>query len=163
MNATCRVLMVCMGNICRSPSAEAVLRQGLQAAGLGDRVEVDSAGTSAGHAGHPPDARAVAHAARRVRIEDFERFDYLLAMDHDNERSLLKFAPAHCIHKVKRLMEFAPEETLSSVPDPYYGGAAGFEKVLDLIELACGGLIEHLHSQQGRASDQATTVLPPRL
>lgn len=169
MNATRRVLMVCMGNICRSPSAEAVLRHCLHERGLADHVEVDSAGTYAGHVGHPPDERSAAHAARRgfdlsgqqarkVVVADFERFDYLLAMDHDNARDLLKLAPAYAAHKVRRLMEFAPSGSPAAVPDPYYGGAAGFEKVLDLIELACRGLVEHLHSQQGRDSGKPGEV-----
>lgn len=159
MSAPRRVLMVCMGNICRSPTAEAVLRHCLDEAGLSD-IEVDSAGTYGGHAGRAPDDRATAHAARRgydlalqrarqVTARDFERFDWLLAMDRQNEADLLKLAPTDQSHKVKRLMSFAPAGAPATVPDPYYGGAAGFEKVLDLIELACRGFIQHLHSQQG--------------
>lgn len=157
---TQRVLVVCMGNVCRSPTAEAVLRQCLADAGLGDRIEVDSAGTYGGHAGKPPDERSIAHGARRgydlstqrarqVRVEDFEHFDWVLPMDGTNEAELLKLAPAHQHHKIRRLMTFAPPGLPASVPDPYYGGAAGFEKVLDLIELACRGFVEHLHSKQG--------------
>jgi len=156
-----RVLLVCMGNICRSPTAEAVLRQTLADAGM-EHVEVDSAGTYGGHAGRPPDERAIAHGARRgydlspqrarqVRPEDFDRFDWLLAMDGHNESELLKLAPAHQSGKVRRLMSFAPPGHPATVPDPYYGGAAGFEKVLDLIELGCSGFVEHLRSEQGVA------------
>lgn len=159
MTASLRVLMVCMGNICRSPTAEAVLRTYLAERGL-VHVEVDSAGTYGGHAGKSPDERSTAHAARRgfdlsgqraraVRLDDFERFDWILPMDATNEAELLKLAPAHQHHKIRRLMAFAPEAAPDVVPDPYYGGAAGFEKVLDLIELACRGFVEHLHSQQG--------------
>jgi protein-tyrosine phosphatase len=150
-----------MGNICRSPTAEAVLRQTLADAGM-EHVEVDSAGTYGGHAGRPPDERAIAHGARRgydlspqrarqVRPEDFDRFDWLLAMDGHNESELLKLAPAHQSGKVRRLMSFAPPGHPATVPDPYYGGAAGFEKVLDLIELGCSGFVEHLRSEQGVA------------
>lgn len=150
-----------MGNICRSPTAEAVLRQALAEAGLDD-VEVDSAGTYGGHAGRPPDERAIAHGARRgydlsaqrarqVCPEDFDRFDWLLAMDDRNESELLKLAPPHQSGKVRRLMSFAPPGHPGAVPDPYYGGAAGFEKVLDLIELGCSGFVQHLRSQQGVA------------
>lgn len=153
-----RVLMVCMGNICRSPTAEAVLRHRVQRAGLGNKVEIDSAGTYAGHAGSPPDERSIAHAgqrgydltelrARRVTAHDFTEFDLLLAMDDDNHATLTERCPDELRPRVRRLMEFAPPGSPSVVPDPYYGGAAGFDYVLDLIELACDGLIQHLQSQ----------------
>jgi len=159
MTATQRVLVVCMGNICRSPTAEAVLRHCLAERGLG-HIQVDSAGTYGGHAGKPPDERAIAHAARRgydlspqrarqVTVDDFALFDWVLPMDRHNEVDLLKLAPANQHHKVRRLMAFAPASAPADVPDPYYGGAAGFEKVLDLIELACRGFVEHLHTHQG--------------
>jgi len=169
MTAAQRVLVVCMGNICRSPTAEAVLRHCLAERGL-THIEVDSAGTYGGHAGKPPDERATAHAARRgydlstqlarqVRVEDFLRFDWVLPMDSTNEAELLKLAPADQHHRVRRLMTFAPAGAPASVPDPYYGGAAGFEKVLDLIELACRGFVEHLHAQQGRRSGKPESAL----
>ena len=144
------VLMVCMGNICRSPTAEAVLRQKLAAVGLNGRVVVDSAGTHAFHVGAPPDARAQQHArlrgiqladlrARRVEPEDF---DLLLAMDEDNRAELLARAPAGSEDRVKLLMEFArTHRGVVEVPDPYYGSEAGFEQVLDLVDDACGGLL----------------------
>lgn len=159
--APVRVLMICMGNICRSPTAEAVLRHAAAEAGLAT-LEVDSAGTYGGHAGKPPDARAVAHAARRgydlstlrarqVCAQDLDQYDWLLVMDGHNEAEVLKLAQPHQSAKVRRLMSFAPAGHPTAVPDPYYGGAAGFEKVLDLIELACSGFVQHLRSQQGIA------------
>ncbi|MBK6850185.1 MAG: low molecular weight phosphotyrosine protein phosphatase [Burkholderiales bacterium] len=155
-----RVLMVCMGNICRSPTAEAVLRHRLQRAGLSG-IEVDSAGTHAGHIGHQPDDRAIAHAgrrgyelahlrARRVRGDDFEAFDLVVAMDDDNLESLQQICPPEAAHKLVLLLDFAPQADQPQVPDPYYGGPAGFERVLDLVELGCDGLLQYLQSQQGR-------------
>lgn len=150
--------MVCMGNICRSPTAEGVLRARLAAAGLADRVEVDSAGTHDYHVGAPPDPRSQEHAARRgydlaplrartVRADDFARFDWLLAMDEDNLERLQAACPAAHRGKLARLMAFAPEAGSDIVPDPYYGGADGFDRVLDLVEAACDGLIAHLQAE----------------
>lgn len=155
-----RVLMVCMGNICRSPTAEAVLRHRVMRAGLQERVEIDSAGTHAWHTRNPPDERSIAHAARRgydltglqarrIAPADFERFDLLLAMDEDNLAHLLDAAPAAAHPRLRLLMSFAPHQRLREVPDPYYGGSAGFERVLDLIETACDGLVEHLRRING--------------
>lgn len=149
-----RILMVCMGNICRSPTAEAVLRAKLEAAGLADRVEVDSAGTHDYHVGAPPDPRAQEHAAlrgydlarlraRKVGPADFERFDLVLAMDDDNLATLQRRCPASLRHKLEPLMRYAPGLG-AQVPDPYYGGASGFDQVLDLVEAACNGLVERL-------------------
>lgn len=157
--ARVRVLMVCMGNICRSPTAEAVLRQRLEQAGLADQVEVDSAGTHAYHVGSPPDDRSQDAGSRRgYRLDglrarkvvplDFERFDLLLAMDWDNLALLEERCPEDQRRKLRRLMEFIPgRHPLAGsvvVPDPYYGGREGFDHVLDLIEAACDGLMEHL-------------------
>jgi protein-tyrosine phosphatase len=148
-----RVLMVCMGNICRSPTAEGVLRAKLLRAGLGGRVVVDSAGTLDSHAGEAPDARSIAHAAARgydlsrlraraVVAEDFERFDWLLAMDDDNLAWLRKRAPAGVAERCALLLPFAGLQIEPpQVPDPYYGSAAGFERVLDLLEQACDPLV----------------------
>jgi protein-tyrosine phosphatase len=153
-----RVLMVCTGNICRSPTAEGVLRAKLQAAGLGDRVAVDSAGTQGFHVGEPPDPRSQRHAslrgydltrlrARRVEPLDFERFDRLLAMDEEHRRWLLGMAPRGMAGRVGLLMEFAVQHgTDREVPDPYYGTAQGFERVLDLVEDACDGLVALVQS-----------------
>jgi protein-tyrosine phosphatase len=152
-----RVLMVCMGNICRSPTAEGVLRHKLETAGLADMVEVDSAGTHGYHVGDPPDRRATHHArrrgydlsalrARRVVDADFEAFDLILAMDWDNLGELEADCPPAHRHKLRRLTEFASKASHPTVPDPYYGGADGFETVLDLVEDACDGLIRHLRA-----------------
>jgi protein-tyrosine phosphatase len=148
------VLFVCMGNICRSPTAEGVFRYFVDQAGLGERIEVDSAGTHAYHVGQTPDRRAMAAAerrgvsladirARRVSDTDFERFDYIIAMDEDNRSRLLEEAPEDHRAKVHLFLSFsALGET--EVPDPYYGGAAGFERVLDLVEEASRGLLKKL-------------------
>jgi protein-tyrosine phosphatase len=152
------VLMVCLGNICRSPTAEGVLRQVLAQAGLADQVEIDSAGTIDYHAGSPPDHRTQRHAlqrgydlanlrARQVRASDFERFDLILAMDWDNLAELQERCPEHLKHKLHRLMEFAPQGLGEVVPDPYYGGREGFEQVLDHVEQACAGLLLHLQAE----------------
>ena len=152
-----RLLFVCMGNICRSPTAEGVMRSLVRDAGLEDEIEVDSAGTGGWHAGDPPDARAAAAArrrgialegaARQVRLEDFERYDLLLAADRENVADLRALAPdAAARRKVRLLREFDPDSEGApdlDVPDPYYGGADGFERVLDLVEAACRGLLEH--------------------
>lgn len=149
-----RVLFVCMGNICRSPTAEGVFRHKVATRGLVQRIETDSAGTHAYHIGHSPDRRAQAHAlqrgydlaalrARQVVSEDFTRFDYVLAMDWDNHALLESQCVPAARHKIRLLMQFArkfPDQQI--VPDPYYGGAAGFEAVLDYIEDACDGLID---------------------
>jgi len=147
-----RVLMVCLGNICRSPTAEAMLRKKAHEAGLDDRLEVDSAGTADYHVDSPPDRRAVAHGERRglrmqqlrgrqVSREDFERFDHILAMDEDNLSDLLRIRPRGSHAKVALLLSFAPEAGAREVPDPYYGGAEGFERVLDLTAAAADGFI----------------------
>ena len=148
------VLFVCMGNICRSPTAEGVFRHHVSQAGLERSVIVDSAGTHAYHVGEPPDRRAMAAAerrgvslqgirARRVVEQDFERFDYVIAMDEDNLLQLKNQAsPEHHI-KLRLFLEYSSGRE-REVPDPYYGGAAGFERVLDLVEDASRGLLETL-------------------
>jgi protein-tyrosine phosphatase len=153
-----RVLMVCMGNICRSPTAEGVLRQRLQRAGLDKVVVVDSAGTYGGHAGNAPDPRAQRHAlqrgvdlsrqrARRVTAEDFRRFSLVVAMDDDNLAALQALRPPEA-PPPRLLTEFSSRpDAPREVPDPYYGGPEGFEHVLDLIEDACDGLVTHLQTQ----------------
>lgn len=154
-----RVIMVCMGNICRSPTAEGVLRHKLALRGLSTMVEVASAGTHAHHISDPPDARAQTHAAkrgydiskqraRRLRGDDFEIFDHLLAMDWDNLALLEEKCPSEHKSKVGLLMRFARRHQSQVVPDPYYGAANGFEVVLDYIEDACDGLIEVVLTSQ---------------
>jgi protein-tyrosine phosphatase len=147
--------MVCMGNICRSPTAEGVLRHKLREAGLDKVVDVDSAGTHAYHVGEAPDPRSTRHArqrgydlsalrARQVREADFEQFEFVLAMDWDNLSDLEDRCPVPYRSKVRRLVEFSRRLKSDIVPDPYSGGAEGFEYVLDLVEDACDGLVEHL-------------------
>lgn len=156
-NKEISVLFVCMGNICRSPTAEGVFRHHAGEAGLSDRVFIDSAGTHAYHVGEPPDRRAVAAAerrgvslrdlrARRVTDADFDRFDYIIAMDEDNAARLREQGAAEHHSKVRLFLEFSSCGE-QEVPDPYYGGAAGFERVLDLVEDASRGLLETLFNR----------------
>jgi protein-tyrosine phosphatase len=153
-----RVLFVCLGNICRSPTAEGVMRALVHEAGLDDSIEVDSAGTGAWHMGSAPDPRATAAArargialegsAREVRPEDFDRFDLILAMDRSNLRALRKLADGTRA-EVRLLREFDPASATAGeleVPDPYYGAAGGFEEVLDLVQAACAGLLARIRS-----------------
>ena len=144
-----RILFVCLGNICRSPTAEGVMRHLLRERGLEAEVEVESAGTGAWHVGSPPDDRAteaarrrgiaLEGAARQVRPSDFEEFDLIVAMDRHNLRDLLDLAPDdEARQKVRLLLDDA------DVPDPYYGGARGFDEVLDLVEEACAQLLDEV-------------------
>ncbi len=152
-----KVLFVCSGNICRSPTAEGVFRKLAQEAGLEGRMEAQSAGTHGFHAGEGPDPRTAEAAARRgydlagmesrqVMAEDFQEFDYLLAMDESNHHSLAQLCPEGAEHKVKRFLDFAPEAGTRDVPDPYYGGAGGFDYVIDLAEAGVRGLIDHIQA-----------------
>ena len=156
-----RVLFVCMGNICRSPMAQGVLEQRLNDEQLEDRVQVDSAGTHHYHTGASPDRRGVAAARRRgveigsqrarpVRDDDFVEFDLILAMDSDNEQKLRTICPPHYADRVKLVMDFAPDLREREIPDPYYVGGDGFEKVLDMLELCMGGLMDELHDLLGQ-------------
>lgn len=149
-----KILFVCMGNICRSPTADGVFRHRLAAEGLDDRVSVDSAGTHGWHVGNPPDPRSVSAArsrgidisdvrSRKVRPADFTEFDYVLAMDQDNLDDMGHSA-AQGTARVRLFLEFAPHLDETDVPDPYYGGDHGFDHVLDLVEAASDGLIAHL-------------------
>ena len=153
-----KVLFVCLGNICRSPTAEAVFRSRATASGL--EVFIDSAGTGAWHAGELPDARAreagqrrgysfAGQSARAVIDEDYEDFDFILAMDRKNLKNLLSRAPNHAREKINLFLEYAENPTVLEVPDPYYGGTDGFETVLDLIESASDGLIHALTINTG--------------
>ena len=152
------VLFVCMGNICRSPTAEGVFRHRVDAAGLTSSIHIDSAGTHAYHQGEAPDRRAQAAAerrgismsgqkARRVRDEDFELFDLIIAMDRLNLETLKDRADADTHERIRLMLEFSRASTIDDVPDPYYGGAAGFERVLDLVEDAAEGLLQHLRTR----------------
>ena len=149
------VLFVCMGNICRSPTAEGVFRHRVEAAGLADQFFIDSAGTHGYHVGEPPDARSMEYAAKRgydlsaqrsrkVRAGDFADFDHVLAMDHDNFALLQSACPPQHRHKLSLMMSHATHSPSEVVPDPYYGGGKGFDLVLDYIEDASDGLIAKL-------------------
>jgi protein-tyrosine phosphatase len=153
-----RILFVCMGNICRSPTAEGVFRRLVAERAQGLPIEIDSAGTHDYHVGEPPDRRAVTAAARRgiditrlrarVVVEaDFEQFDLLIAMDRLNREVLLDRSPQQYRDRVRLLLEFAPAIDEDDVPDPYYGGPVGFERVLDLAEEASIGLLEEIEAR----------------
>ncbi len=157
-----RILFVCLGNICRSPTAEGVLRVIAAREAPELSIEVDSAGTAAYHVGEPPDPRTRAAAARRgydlhslrarvVEPADFTHFDLILAMDQENLRVLQRRAPDAAHERLRLFMEFAPHADTPEVPDPYYGGPNGFEEVLDLVEAAARGLLAHLR-QRARAA-----------
>jgi protein-tyrosine phosphatase len=169
-----RLLFVCLGNICRSPTAEGTMRALVRQAGLEGRIVLDSAGTGGWHVGDPPDARAAAAArrrgivlegaARQVRHEDFEEFDLILAMDRANLRELRRLAPDERARaRVRLLREFDPAADVNldvpgdpstagdlgtqgdlDVPDPYYGGPDGFDRVLDLVQAACASLLDSI-------------------
>ena len=151
-----RILFVCMGNICRSPSAEGVFTHFVIEENLQERFHIDSAGTHGYHVGNPPDARSAATAkergydlsslrSRKVTYEDLEEFDYILAMDRDNYHGLVMMASSdEQKGKIQLFLEYATEADTDEVPDPYYGGAQGFEHVLDLIESASKGFLEHV-------------------
>lgn len=166
--ATTQVLFVCMANICRSPTAEAVMRKLVQEAGLNHRIVVDSAGTHDFHLGAPPDPRAQAAArkrgydltalrARQVALEDFEKFDLVLAMDFNNLATLHDLSPIHHRHKLGLLMPYAKRRRASIVHDPYSRSAKDFDLVLDYIEDACSGLVQTLsRSDASQRADLAT-------
>jgi protein-tyrosine phosphatase len=155
-----RILFVCMGNICRSPTAEGVFRRLVADRAPGVEIEVDSAGTHDYHVGDPPDPRSIAAAARRgvdlrrlrareVRDDDFERFDLIIAMDRLNRETLLERSPAPFRERIRLFMEFAGASEVEDVPDPYYGGPLGFERVLDLAEEAAAGLLDEVLERAG--------------
>ncbi len=149
------MLFVCLGNICRSPTAEGVFRAALQREGLADRVRTESAGLGDWHVGSPPDQRAIQAARRRgydlsklrgrkVGPEDFAQFDWILCMDESNLRALTEMKPAEFAGHLGLLLDLAPEQGVREVPDPYYGGPEGFDRVLDLIEASAAGLVARL-------------------
>jgi len=149
------VLFVCLGNICRSPSAEGVFRSLVAEAGLSDRISTDSAGMGSWHIGRPPDQRAQAEAknrgislsdlrARRVRRSDFMNFDYVLAMDRSNHADLAAMCPRGQEHRLAMFLDFAGDEGTREVPDPYYGGPSAFARMFDLIQTGSHGLLAHI-------------------
>lgn len=150
-----KLLMVCMGNVCRSPMAQFVARQLVQKAGLAGVVQIDSAGTHAGRSGEPPDPRAKTALTQRgyqvgksrsrpINEQDFMRYDLILAMDQANLNELRRLCPTEHTHKLRLLLEFAPQAAQREIPDPYYSNAQGFERVLDLCEAGVRGLLEQL-------------------
>lgn len=157
--AKVKVLFVCMGNICRSPMAEGAFRQILESAGLTEQIYVDSAGTHSYHVGAPPDARGQATAqrrgidlrglrARKVTEMDLAEFDYVLAMDQDNFADLLELSPnTELRRRIHLFLDFAPGLPEREVPDPYYGGPTGFERVMNLVEEAGRGLLTQIREQ----------------
>ena len=149
------VLFVCLGNICRSPTGEGVFQDLVKRKNLSESITIDSAGTAAYHIGESPDPRSQAAAknrgidisgqrARRVNAQDFQKFDYLLAMDADNLANLMRMCPAGSEHKVHLMLNFGEGTKGQDVPDPYYVGGDGFEVVLDLIENATNGLLDDI-------------------
>jgi protein-tyrosine phosphatase len=149
------VLFVCLGNICRSPAAHGVFEHMIKAEGLEQRIIVDSCGTGSWHIGQAPDDRMIKTAkkkgydlsslrARRISSEDFERFDYILAMDARNLADAMKLAPNHYSGRLQLFLDFATEKNLLEVPDPYYGGAEGFERVLALVESTSKNLLAEI-------------------
>ena len=159
MTEKTKVLFVCMGNICRSPTAEAVFRHYVECAGLTEKILIDSAGTHDYHVEAPPDKRAQ-HAAqqrgydmsslrgRQVEQGDFYRFDYVLAMDEDNLAILQRLAPPDSDAQVKLFLQYARNHAQREVPDPYFGGTEGFERVLDMVEDAAQGLLLEIRQWQ---------------
>jgi protein-tyrosine phosphatase len=152
------VLFVCMGNICRSPTAQGVFGYLVEQHGLKSQIHIDSAGTHAYHVGEPPDARATRAAgrrgidlgpqrARRVTERDFLDFDYVLAMDRNNYNDLMLLCPPAHRPKLHLFLEYAAELADDEVPDPYYGGVTGFDRVLDLIEMAANGLLADIRER----------------
>ena len=157
-----RLSFVCLGNICRSPTAEAVMRHLVREAGLEDRIRIDSAGTGDWHVGEPRDRRSIevgrrlgmplSGTARQFQPSDFARFDYVLAMDRQNLAALERLAPDPAARaKIHLLRAFEPEPVAhdDEVPDPYYGGADGFDRVIDICTRACRGLLQHLRREHG--------------
>ena len=153
-----KVLFVCTGNICRSPTAEAVFRAKAAARGLSDRVFADSAGTHGYHIGDPPDPRTCDAArrrgyamtgmfARKVRVQDFRAFDLVVAMDEGHFRLLRRMAPADAREKLRLFMDLVREATHRDVPDPYYGGPDGFEHVLDIVEAGVDALLDEVEAR----------------
>jgi len=153
-----KVLFVCMGNICRSPTAHGVFEALVEREGLTDRIEVDSAGTHSYHINKAPDPRSQKTAlnrgldlsyqrARQAESNDFIQYDYVLAMDQDNYHSLCAICPEGMENKLELLMDYAPDSRMREVPDPYSGGPQGFEKVFDMVEAAAEGLLEDIRTR----------------
>lgn len=152
-----KVMFVCLGNICRSPTAHGIFAAMVQEAQLQEHISIDSCGTSGWHIGNPPDPRSIAMAAARgvdlsnlkasqIQPEDFRNFDYILAMDHQNLVDLQSIAPANSTARVELLLALDEDSVVREVPDPYYGGEEGFELAVELIEAASAKLLSHIRS-----------------
>jgi len=166
------VLFVCLGNICRSPTAHAVFESMVVSEGLTERIRVDSAGTGDWHLGHAPDERTAALAAERgydlselrarlVDEQDFSQFDYIIAMDNENLNNLRAMCPHGYNGQLSLLLDYSQQSDTSEVPDPYYGGENGFALVLDLVEEACSGLLAHIrgsHASLAIAADSESAL-----
>jgi protein-tyrosine phosphatase len=155
------ILFVCMGNICRSPSAEGFFASALKQSGVRDQVAIDSAGTHGYHTGHAPDSRAVATAlkfgvdigqlrARKVEVADFDRFDLIIAMDRSNYEDLQRIRPNGSKADLKMMMQYHPDARPEEVPDPYYGGMNGFSYMCELLQSATRGLLDSVETQLGK-------------
>lgn len=158
MTAKIKVLFVCLGNICRSPTAHGVFEQYVKKADLTEQIEVDSCGTGQWHVGQPPDDRAQKFAlkrgydlshlrARRLVVEDFDRFDYILPMDNKNLEDVLAMQPEGSKAHVQLMLEYGDDKSVTEVPDPYYGEHDGFEYVLDLLESASANLLKEIQEK----------------
>lgn len=154
-----KLLFVCLGNICRSPSAENIMNHLIEQAGVSDRIICDSAGTSSYHIGSPPDRRMTAAAssrgitmngrARQFQKADFEKFDLILAMDRENYQDILYLDPTGKYRdKVRLMCDFCTRHNVKEVPDPYYGGSEGFDRVIDILLDSCEGLLQYIVSQE---------------
>lgn len=155
-----KVLFVCLGNICRSPTAEGIFRDMVKRRGLTGRVLHDSCGTGDWHQGEPPDPRAITEAhrrgidisdlrARQIRAADFAAFDYIVTMDHDNHHEVRRLCPPVHGGKVHHAVSFAPQNGADHVPDPYYGGTKGFAQVYELLTAICEGLLQRIQDEHG--------------
>ncbi len=152
-----KVLFVCLGNICRSPAAEGVFTHLVKKEGLEDKIQIDSCGTTAHHAGEPADERMQEHAnsrgyklesiARGLERSDLEAFDYVITMDNSNYKNVVALTADDLKYKIRKMMDFASNHPHDQVPDPYYGGPESFELVLDLLEDACNGLLEEIKKE----------------
>lgn len=167
--AAVNILFVCLGNVCRSPMAEGLLRHMVRQAGLRKHFIIDSAGLGSWHVGHPPDERArEALAARGVQIADlrarqitsvdFETFDVILAMDRSNRQALIKLSPVNQQHKIRLLLEYAPNLGVREIPDPFFGGCKGFEYVAQMIETGCRGVLQSYLPQSQIMSSSGPTA-----
>jgi protein-tyrosine phosphatase len=167
-----KVLFVCMGNICRSPTAQGVFRALVKKAGLSDWISTDSAGTIDYHAGGRPDRRARETAlkrgvdlsdlrARQVTVQDFEGFDYIIAMDSENYKDLKELCPLDKECRLSLFLDFAPHQPVREVPDPYYGGAAGFERVYGLVEEAAQGLLARIREDHRLEKNPSSSTSHP--